>query len=420
VRSIAVQQARLAASLLGWCPSTMEAVMAGMLTTEPSIRRAPARIVFENQPPRFQGMVVEWQRLLAEDFIGVRTSDRPDPSYFQIRDTGLSTEATLNAALSFLDTLDPAQQTSARFSIDDRAWRSWSNIHRNVMRHGVCLDALSDEQRRLALEMVRTCVSPETFGEIRSAMRLNEHLSELTGKPGEYGEWFYYVSIFGEPSLNAPWGWQLDGHHVNINCFLLGGQVVLTPMLLGAEPVTAESGRYAGAHILRREEAAGWRLMNALTSEQQDRARLGLELPFDGLGSGFKDNLKVPYQGIAYGALDSDQRALLLDLLKLYVDRQATDHARIRMAEVTAHLESTHFAWIGRCDDVSPFYYRVHSPVIYIEFFHQPGIALPDNGFTRLHAHALVRTPNSNDYGRVLLEQYRRDTGQTAPAGRAF
>ena len=95
-------------------------------------------------------------------------------------------------------------------------------------------------------------------------MRLNEHLSELTGKTGEYGEWFYYISVFGTPSLSEPWGWQLDGHHVNINCFHLGGQTVLTPMLLGAEPKRADSGRYAGTAILREEEDQGWGLMNAL------------------------------------------------------------------------------------------------------------------------------------------------------------
>ena len=56
------------------------------------------------------------------------------------------------------------------------------------------------------------------------------------------------------------------------------------------------------------------------------------------------------------------------------------------------------------------FYYRIHSPVILIEFDHQTpiGIRLPDGsrGPTRQHIHAVVRTPNGNDYGKDLLRQH--------------
>lgn len=391
--------------------------MSDAAVASPPVRRAPARIVLAEQPPGFQTMVLQWQELLTEPYKGVTTDGHPDPRFFRRRKTGLSAAPAKAAVEAVLAALDDAEVQRARFSLDDRAWRSWSNIHRNVARHGVCLDTLSDRQRQLVLDVVRTCTSPDTFREVQSTMRLNEHTSELTGKPDQYGEWFYYFSVFGEPSLDGPWGWQLDGHHVNVNCFLLGGEMVLTPMLLGAEPVKAESGKYAGTSILTREEAAGWRLMQALRPEQRTRATLGLELPFDGLGSGFKDNLQVPYQGVSFLSLDALQQDVFMDLLSLYVGRQPKPHAEIRMAEVKFHLAATHFAWIGPFDETSPFYYRVHSPVIYIEFFHQPGIALPNNGFTRKHAHALVRTPNGNDYGRVLLAEHRREHGKPAVSG---
>ena len=50
----------------------------------------------------------------------------------------------------------------------------------------------------------------------------------------------------GEPSANEPWGWQLDGHHAIINYFVLGDQVVMTPLFCGSEPVIATSGKYKG------------------------------------------------------------------------------------------------------------------------------------------------------------------------------
>ena len=52
-------------------------------------------------------------------------------------------------------------------------------------------------------------------------MRLNDTLREITGRPDEFGEWFYWLSIFGEPSATEPWGFQFDGHHVNLNCFVI-------------------------------------------------------------------------------------------------------------------------------------------------------------------------------------------------------
>ena len=50
--------------------------------------------------------------------------------------------------------------------------------------------------------------------------------------------------------------------------------------------------------VLREEEAEGWTLMQALTPEQRKKATIGMDLPFDGYASGFKDNIIVPYAGL--------------------------------------------------------------------------------------------------------------------------
>jgi len=76
------------------------------------------------------------------------------------------------------------------------------------------------------------------------------------------------------------------------------------------------------------------------------------------------------------------------------------------MAEVQQHLSETHVAWFGGIDDDSTFYYRVHSPVLLIEFDHLRGIALDNDEPARTHVHTTVRTPNGNDYGKDLLRQH--------------
>ena len=74
---------------------------------------------------------------------------------------------------------------------------------------------------------------------------------------------------------------------------------------------------------------------------------------------------------------------------------------------VLYNLAQTYFAWIGTgTGDEDVFYYRVHSPVILIEFDHQRGVALDVNEPFKDHIHTVVRTPNGNDYGKDLLRQH--------------
>jgi Protein of unknown function (DUF3500) len=48
----------------------------------------------------------------------------------------------------------------------------------------------------------------------------------------------------------------------------------------------------------------------------------------------------------------------------------------------------------------------VQSPVILIEFDHEPGVVFANDEPTRHHVHTVVRTPNGNDYGTDLLRQH--------------
>ena len=78
-------------------------------------------------------------------------------------------------------------------------------------------------------------------------------------------------------------GWQLDGHHLIVNCFVLGDQVVLTPTFMGSEPPRADTGRFAGTAILEEELAAGLAVINALDEEQRAVAIIGggsIQIPF--------------------------------------------------------------------------------------------------------------------------------------------
>ena len=259
----------------------------------------------------------------------------------------------------------------------------------------------------MAMGLLKESLSPDGFKLARDIMKLNESILEITGSDDEYGEWLYWMSIMGNPSANEPWGWQVDGHHLIINCFLLSNQLVTTPMFMGSEPVAVDTGKYAGTRVFEAEEQAGIRLAQTLTGDQRSKAIISEDLPREVFTSAFRDNFEMRYEGIRYTELASDQQSLMLDIVGTYVNRMRSEHAQVKMAEVKNHLSETYFAWMGGTNEDSVFYYRVHSPVILIEFDHQRGVALDDDEPTRNHIHSVVRTPNGNDYGKDLLRQHR-------------
>ena len=119
----------------------------------------------------------------------------------------------------------------------------------------------------------------------------------------------------------------------------------------------------------------------------------------------------LDYAGARAADFSEPQRKQLLDLVDLYVGNMDDGHARVKMDEVKRHIDRTWFAWIGGSDSSSVYYYRIHSPVILIEFDHQrpanlARFAKDPNMPTRQHIHCVVRTPNGNDYGKDLLRQH--------------
>lgn len=357
---------------------------------------------------------------LTEPYRGIMTSEGHVEDLYRIHSTGVSTKPVRDAARAFLLSLDTSQRDQVLFAVDDIEWRKWANQH-IYLRDGLSFENMSVVQREAAFELLAASLSARGLTLTRDIMRLNGTLAEMKDNNYiEYGEWKYWVSILGEPSATEPWGWQLDGHHLNINYFVLGDQVVMTPAFWGSEPVVARSGQFAGTRIMDEETTAGLALFRSLASEQQDEAVL--EVSKEGnniLAQAFSDNLVLDYAGIPASHMDETQRNLLLDLVGLYVGNLQDDHAHVRMVEVENYLEQTWFAWIGGAGDDAVFYYRIHSPVILIEFDHQRPVALrhlyPDRAPNREHVHSVVRTPNGNDYGKDLLRQHYRQYAHGMP-----
>ncbi|HEX6070660.1 MAG TPA: DUF3500 domain-containing protein [Longimicrobiaceae bacterium] len=349
------------------------------------------------------------ERGLADPYRGVVFGGEMVRGLFPLRSTGVSTEPVRAAAEAFLSALTPEQRSRTRFGVDDPEWRKWMNQH-FYLRQGVGFAEMTPAQRDAAFALLRESLSARGLRTSRDIMRLNHTLGEINDDFEQYGEDLYWVTLMGEPSPTEPWGWQLDGHHLIVNYFVLGDQVVMTPTFMGSEPVTATAGRYAGTTVLQEEQDLGLAMLRSLTEPQRGKAVV--QVSRDGnenVGEAFRDNLDLDLVGIRASELSAAQKEQLLGLIGTYVGHMREGHARVRMEEVRAHIDDTWFAWIGEGGPESVFYYRIQSPVILIEFDHQTPIGLrdvPRGQATRQHIHTVVRTPNGNDYGKDLLRQH--------------
>jgi hypothetical protein len=348
---------------------------------------------------------------LAAPFKGITTSGDVMPGLFEIKPAGVSTEPVRNAALAFIGTLNPVQLARTMYPVDDVEWRKWMNQH-FYARQGVSFADMTDRQREAAFGLMRASLSSQGFELTRNIMRLNETLAELAEDHDFLGEWLYYIQIYGKPSATDPWGWKLEGHHAIINYFVLGDQVVMTPLFIGSEPVKAPSGKYKGIEILQKEQNDGLAMLQALPDAQRKKAILEFsKTGNNNLTEAFKDNVVIDYAGLRTNELAGPARQRLRDLTHLYVSNMDEGHARVKMDEVDRHLDNTWFTWIGGAQPDSVFYYRVQSPVVLIEFDHQrPAnlrkLAADPTKPTQQHIHCVVRTPNGNDYGKDLLRQH--------------
>lgn len=349
---------------------------------------------------------------MSQPFRGVATSDGIIDGLFPIQDTGLSTASLAEVGAAFLASLSDIHLSRAQFPIDDPEWRNWSNVDVGIFaRHGVSLEEMDDTQKAAAWNLLRVSLSAQGLKTTQDIMKTEQTLLELNEESIRYGEEKYYFTVMGIPSSTEPWGWQLDGHHLVINYFIQGGQVVMTPTFLGGEPVVTKSGKYAGNTILQDEQNLGLAFMTSLDADQQRLATVQSEKTANAtMAAANEDNMTLDYVGLPGSALNAEQKAKLVELVAQYIGNMRDDHAAVHMEQIELHLNDTYFSWVGKVSPDAVFYYRVHSPVVLIEFDHQNPVGTtminPRGTPTRDHIHTVVRTPNGNDYGKDLLRQH--------------
>jgi hypothetical protein len=377
-------------------------------------------------PGTFTGGLVEgWTPLYRAPFRGVTEDGTLREGLYPLEPARPGEEAPVEAmvaaAQDLLAALSPGDRARITFDVDAVEWQTWANPEFMQFDTGLRLEFQPPEVREKALALVHASLSPEGFELAHAMMLVNGFLGEVVDLETVLNEWSYNVALYGEPDLRAPWGWQLYGHHCALNCLVVEGRMVLSPVFLGAEPDEIDAGPHAGLSGLFADRIdAGLAVMAALPVDQRRGATVyeqvvdpamppGRVHPGDErhLAGAFQDNRVIPVEGVRVADMPPEARARVLDVVATFVRLLPEGPRAARMREVEAHLDETWFSWIGGSAPGDVFYYRVQSPVLIAELDHHCGVFLDYDSPKPFHVHTVLRTPHGNDYGRAWVRQWQ-------------
>ncbi|MEE6259845.1 DUF3500 domain-containing protein [Plantactinospora sonchi] len=302
------------------------------------------------------------------------------------------------AAAALLDALPGPARESATRPFTDEAGRRWIE-YRPRPRPGVCLADLDRTARKAAHRLLATALSPHAYAQAATIMALEEVLDRQEDwRRGRHSD-DYRVVVFGDPTRDDTWSWRFEGHHLSVSMTVSGDRVSPAPVFLGANPARVS---YAGRPVSRPlapEEDLAFALLDALGPEGRADAVVADEAPHD-IRSATRPRLagRIEPVGLRAGTLGPTSRALLDQLVALYLDRlppelAAAEAARIGRADL-------HFAWEGPPGPGGRHYYRIQGEDLLIEYDNTS-----DDGN---HTHTVLRRPYS-DFGDDVLAAHRAD-----------
>jgi hypothetical protein len=302
-----------------------------------------------------------------------------------------------SAASAFLNTLSPDQSKRAtyEFSSDERL--NWAFVPKN--RNGIPFKDLSDDQRKLAMALLKTGLSARGYEKADSIMNQIELVLREIEHSDHRDSGLYYITLFGKPGENATWGWRIEGHHVAFNFTIVDGKMIAAaPNFLGSNPATVRDGPHKGLRVLGAEEDLGRKLVTSLSDDQRKLAVISETAPRDITTSNSRKITPGAPAGIAAEKLTSEQKQTLMDLVNEFVNRLRPELAAQDLKKINdAGADKIHFAWAGGVTSGEGHYYRIQGPTFMIEYDNTQNNAN--------HIHAVWRDP-ANDFGEDLLKKH--------------
>jgi Protein of unknown function (DUF3500) len=310
-----------------------------------------------------------------------------------------STASMTTAATSFLASLTPEQRQQATFAFDSAERLRWHFVPQ-FERNGLQIKAMTEPQRKLAHELLKTGLSTRGYDTYTKIMQLENILKAVEKGSGPTRDpEGYRFSIFGTPAAKGTWGWRVEFHHISLHFDVVNGTAISsTPSFAGANPAEVKDGPQKGQRTLGALEDTGRALVMALDQGQRKTA-IFTDVALNDIVTGNALDIKpLSPDGVKASAMTGAQRDLLMKVLDAYAGLMTEDVAADRMAKVKkAGIENIAFAWAGSIERGQKHYYRIQGPTFLIEFDNTQN----DGN----HVHSVWRDFNG-DFGRDLLREH--------------
>lgn len=301
----------------------------------------------------------------------------------------------VNQFLSLVDESD-TQQITFDFETDERT--NWNFLPMTGERKGLALRDMTHEQRVALHKLLQTALSTEGYLKVTAIQQLERLVGELENRPDYRNPGFYYLSIFGKPSLEGAWGWRFEGHHLSLNFSMVNGQIAGSPAFLGTNPGRVHESVFSGLEVLSTEIRLARQLMMLLSEDLREKAIIAEKAPREIITGNSRVAMLDAFEGLSFKELDNDQQDLLVLLLSTYIHNMEADLASAQLKRIKdSGLENLYFAWAGSLHDGEAHYYRIHGPNLLIEYDNTQNNAN--------HVHSIWRDLD-NDFGRDYLRQH--------------
>jgi hypothetical protein len=302
------------------------------------------------------------------------------------------------AAQNFLKSLPQELLQKTAYEVSNEERTNWHFVPKE--RNGVRMGDLSSDQKLLAFAFLNTALSNRGVWKAVTIMYLDKILFDLEKHPRRNHE-NYWITFFGEPSLENTWGWRIEGHHISINFTVADGQVVsTTPLFLGANPAQVRHGELEGLQVLEAEEKLARKLMSQFNEEQKKQVIFSDEAPSDILTGARVRVSPLEQQGLPVSEMTGEQKQTLHALLEEYVYRVRPEFAEedIKKAK-EAGMENIYFGWAGGTKEGEGHYYRIQGPTFLLEYDNTQNNAN--------HVHTVWRDFDGDWGTDVLAEHYK-------------
>jgi uncharacterized protein DUF3500 len=312
-----------------------------------------------------------------------------------------SATAMSSAASKWLASLSPEQRDRAVFPFDSEERMRWHYVPNETFpRKGLTIKDMTEAQRALAHELLKTGLSARGYLTATSIMELEKVLRAIEGGVRMARDHEAYLfSVFGTPGDKQAWGWRFEGHHLSVRFDVVGAKMTASsPAFFGANPAEVRDGPQKGTRVLGAEEDAGRALLDSLDATERAAAILPIEAPGDILTTTKVSVDPLSPIGLKASAMTRPQRELLMSLIDVYAGLMAADVAAERMDRLKkAGLDNIAFAWAGETEKGKKHYYRLQGPTFLVEYDNTQN----DGN----HIHSVWRDFNG-DFGRDLLREH--------------